>query len=64
MTLTNNVRAIQNHADLVIEHVDEDEYELAHCDIDNIEARTQALRRHIDNLQLKSDRAACHAGGD
>ena len=64
MTLTNNVRSIQDHANLVIKHADHREYELAHCDIDLIEARTRALRRHIDELQLKADCAARPAGED
>lgn len=64
MTLTNNIQSIQNHANLVLKHADAREYELAHCDIDLIEARTRALRRHIDELQLKTDCAARPAGGD
>lgn len=64
MTLTNNVQSIQNQANLVIKHADSREYELAHWDIDLIEARARALRRHIDNLQLKADCAARPAGED
>lgn len=51
MTLTDNVRRIQNLAAMTEAHVDRGKFELAQCDLDDIEAKVHALRRHLDKLQ-------------
>ncbi len=63
MTLTDNIRNIEELANLVIEYADVREYESAHCALDDIEKKVRALHRHIDQLQLKADCAARPAGG-
>ncbi len=64
MTITNHIRKIQEHADSVIEHVDDRDYACAHVALDNIEHNVRSARDHIENLQLKTDRAARPAGED
>lgn len=64
MTITNHIRHIQNLAGVVIDHVDDREYEKAHSTLVDIENRTRLAHHHIDHLQLKADCAARPAGGD
>ena len=64
MTLTNNAQRIEKLAGAVVYHCDKDEYELAHCALDDIEAKVHALRRHVDNLQEITRRQARLAGED
>ena len=64
MTLTNHTKRIGELVADVIYHADAREYPEAHLAIDDIEARARCLHRHIDNLQLVSDRAARPAGED
>ena len=58
MTLTDHVRKIQYHAELVLVHADARDYALTHIDLDNIEANIQSVRDHIETLQSKADCAA------
>jgi len=51
VTLTDNVQRIQRLAAAVAKDADNREYELAQCDLDDIEAKVHALRRHLDRLQ-------------
>jgi len=51
VTLTNNTRRIEELAGVVTTLVDSKKFEEAHCALDDIEAKVQALRRHVDNLQ-------------
>lgn len=63
MTLTNHAQRIEALSTDVINLVDQDEYEMAHCALDDIEARVHALRRHIDDLQERQ-RYTKRLGGD
>lgn len=62
MTITNHIRKIQEHADSVIEHVDDREYVQAHVALDYIEHNVRSARDHIEMLQSKADCAARPAG--
>lgn len=62
MTLTNNIQRIEALAGVLTTLCDSRKYEEAHCALDDIESKVHALRRHVDNLQLKSDYAARPAG--
>ncbi|MBA7522338.1 hypothetical protein ES705_14456 [subsurface metagenome] len=64
MTLTNNIRNIEELGNFVIQYSDAKEYEHAHCALDDIEKKVQAIRRHLDHLQNVSDFCARPAGGD
>lgn len=64
MTITNHIRKIQEHADSVIEHVDDRDYARAHVALEFIEHNVRSARDHIENLQLKADCAARPTGGD
>lgn len=64
MTLTNNTRRIEKLANDVVHHADRKEYELAHCALDDIEAKVHALRRHLENLQLNAIGASWGLGKD
>lgn len=62
MTITNHIRKIQEHAESVIEHVDDRDYARAHVALDYIEHNVRSARDHIDNLQKHADCAARPAG--
>lgn len=62
MTITNHVRRIQDLADQVIDHVDDREYELAHCALVDIEQRARQAHEHVDHLQLIAERTVAPAG--
>lgn len=63
MTITNHIRRIEDLANQVIEHVDDREYEKAHCALDDIEAKCHAAHRHIDHLQQVTSDFPVPAGG-
>lgn len=62
MTITNHIRKIQEHAESVIEHVDDRDYAKAHVALDFIEHNVRSARDHIENIQAKADCAARPAG--
>lgn len=64
MTITNHIRKIQEHAEAVIEHVDERDFARAHVALDFIEHNTRSARDHIETLQRKAACAARPPGGD
>ena len=64
MTLTDNIRGIETHAQLALKHTDEREYKLAHCDLDVIEKKVRAVRDHLEHLQDVTPRSLVPAGGD
>lgn len=64
MTLTDNIRGIETHAQLALKHADAREYEMAYCDLDVIEAKVHAVRDHLDHLQDVTPRSLVPAGGD
>ena len=64
MTLTDNIRGIETHAQLALKHADEREYEKAHCDLDVIEKKVHAVREHLDHLQDVTPRVPVLAGVD
>jgi len=64
VTLANNIQNIEKLSCNVIYRVNTKEYVQAHCALDDIEKEVRAAHRHIDNLQLKADRAARPAGED
>ena len=51
MTLTDNIRGIETHAQLALKHADERDYAKAHSDLDVIESKVRAVRHHLDHLQ-------------
>ena len=62
MSLTDNIRFIETHAQLALKHADSREYEMAYCDLDVIEAKVHALRDHLDHLQDVLPRVAESVG--
>ena len=64
VTITNHIRKIQEHADSVIEHVDDRDYARAHVALDYIEHNVCSARYHIEKLQSIAACATCPAGGD
>ena len=64
MTITNHIRRIEDLAELVIEYVDDREYEKAHTVLDAIEKRARLAHEHIDNLQLVTRPVPVPAGED
>jgi len=64
MTLTNHTKRIEELAGAVTTLCDSRKYEDAHCALDEMISKVHALRRHIDNLQLKADCAARPPGKD
>ena len=64
MTLTNNIRNIEELGNFVIQYADAKEYKHAHVALDDIEKKVHAIRRHLDHLQNVSDFCARPAGGD
>ena len=62
VTLTDNIRGIETHAQLALKHADARDYEMAYCDLDVIEAKVHALRDHLDHLQDVLPRVAESVG--
>ena len=55
MTLTDNIRNIEELTRLTIKYTDAREYESAHCCLDDIEKKVRKLHRHLDHLQRATD---------
>lgn len=55
MTLTDNVRQIQDLASHICELADLRDYEATHSKLDDISIKILKLHRHIDNLQRKAE---------
>lgn len=64
MSITNHIRKIQEHAESVIEHVDEKRYRMAHSALDIIATQVRESHEYIDKLQLVKPRDLAPAGGD
>jgi len=63
MTITNHIRMIETLASVVIEYVDDREYENAHSALDDIETRVRLAHEHLDHLQDVTPRVPVPAGG-
>jgi len=63
MTITNHIRMIETLATVVIEYVDDREYENAHGALDDIATRVRLAHEHLDHLQTVAPRAPVPAGG-
>lgn len=50
VALTENIRAIEAHAQLALKHADAREYNKAYLDLDVIEAKVRIIRAHLDHL--------------
>lgn len=55
MKITNHIRKIQEHANLVSKHVDAKDYPKANVDLDNIEANVRSVRDQIESIQSQAD---------
>ena len=62
MTLTDNIRHIEELGNFVIEYADAREYEHAHVALDDIEKKVRALHRHLDHLQRVTQPFPVHEG--
>lgn len=62
VTLTDNIRRIEELSNHVIVYADAREYEQAHIALDDIESKVHAVRDHIDHLQEVSPRVPVSAG--
>ncbi|NVM23068.1 MAG: hypothetical protein HWN68_14955 [Desulfobacterales bacterium] len=64
MTLTNHIRKIQELAGGVSYLCDQRKYHEAHVDLDKLQCRLYAVRRHIEHLQNVVDFCPRPAGDD
>ena len=64
MTLTNHIKRIDELSGAFTILVDNRKYEEAHIVLDEIQATSHALRRHIEHLQNVTDFAARPSFGD
>ncbi len=62
MTITNQIRRIEELAEYVLLSVDTKKYGEAHCLLDDIEKKVRESHRHIDHLQNVTDFCARPAG--
>lgn len=64
MTLTNHIKRIEDLTSAFTIMVDNRKFGEAHIVLDEIQSKTQALRRHIEHLQNVTDFCARPAGED